>query len=103
MENGITINGKFYKVEWINDLVKLIIDEVTEKVTVELKKQQPVDKKVEKAFTKVYTVEEVAVLVRKSKSAVKRHIRIGILEAHKVGKPWLIPEESLLKYKFNPD
>ena len=46
----------------------------------------------------MYTLEEVAKIVRKSKMTVYRHIWDKKLEANKVGGTWLITQEQLEKY-----
>lgn len=103
MENGIIINGKFYKAEWVGDLVASIIAEATAAATNNLLKEldSRIDKQQEKDEKKMYKVHEVATVVKKANSTVAYHIRIGLLVAHKVGKSWLITEESLQKYRLN--
>ncbi len=46
----------------------------------------------------IYTVEEVAKLLRVSVATVRRLIRIGDLEAFPVGNQYRITQESLDKY-----
>ena len=46
----------------------------------------------------IYTVKEVAKLVGKTNWTISKHIRIGLLVAHKTGKSYTITETNLNNY-----
>lgn len=48
-----------------------------------------------------YTVEQVADISNKHRNTVSRHIKLGLLKANRVGKGYLISEESLKEYLNN--
>lgn len=48
-----------------------------------------------------YTVDQVAEIANKHRNTVSRHIKIGLLKANRVGKGFLISEESLKEYLNN--
>ncbi len=94
MEIGILIDGKYYPLEGVEKLLDLITDNIKKQVLTEISSRPVIEER-------NYTVGEVAQMVNKSTQTVTRHIRFGLLKAHKVGKSWLIPHESCLNYKYN--
>lgn len=49
--------------------------------------------------TMVFTVDEVAVVMKCHKTTVLNHIEKGILKANKPGKRWVITQQDLEDYK----
>lgn len=98
---GIVIDGKFHKVEWMQDLVhslsQNVIKNIMDKIEEQLEKNPPTMVK----NTRNYTVKQVASMTHKSLATVTRHCRIGLLKGAKVGKSWLISEENYRNYKDN--
>lgn len=54
-----------------------------------------------KAINQTYNVKDAALLTTKSLQTIRTHIKIGLLEAKKVGKNYVITQENLLKYIEN--
>lgn len=49
-------------------------------------------------YNRTYSVKEVALLTNITPLTVSRHIRMGLLEAKKGGKQWIITHENFNKY-----
>jgi hypothetical protein len=77
----------------MNILVNQVVDDVYEKIN---KKAPPVKPK--KIF---YTATEVAEMSKRTAETVRIHIKMGLLEAEKCGKRWMISEENYIKYISN--
>lgn len=45
-----------------------------------------------------YTVKEVASMLDKTTTTITRHIRLDLLEAHKIGKSYIITQNNLKNY-----
>jgi hypothetical protein len=83
----------FFQVIATPELVDFIAEKVIEKQQAMAPKMEPDD------LEKLFTVEEIAALVKKSTQTITRHCRLGLLEADKVGKSWLISKENYINYK----
>ena len=46
----------------------------------------------------LYTVEEVAEIVKITPYSIRTHINKGLLKAHKIGREWRVTKEDLEKY-----
>ncbi len=51
---------------------------------------------------KIYTVEDLIPILQVSRKAVRAYIAEGKLRGRKVGKRWLVTEESLRKFLNSP-
>jgi excisionase family DNA binding protein len=49
----------------------------------------------ELAGVKLYTVEEVAKMLQIAEATVRKYIKAGKLEANRIGRPYMVSEESL--------
>ncbi len=48
--------------------------------------------------TTAYTVDEVAEMLKKTPSTVRRYIALGMLKAQKVGRPYYITDKALEEF-----
>lgn len=48
-----------------------------------------------------YSVKEVAKITKRSKQTIRAHIKIGLLNAKKPGKNYIVTQENLTKYIEN--
>lgn len=92
----VVLNGRYYPIDWIPQLVDIISKSVFEKVLGQIAKVTP-----DNPPEQNYTVKVIATLTNRSVSTVTRHCRIGLLKGYKVGKSWLITEENYVRYKLN--
>lgn len=74
-------------------LVNQVADDVYQKLN---KKASPVKPK--KIF---YTATEIAEMSKRTEGTVRLHIKMGLLEAEKCGKRWMISEENYNNYVSN--
>ncbi len=94
MTSGIVIDGEFFELKGLEALVDHIASLAAEKAISKL------GTSVEPTGAELnYTVAEIAVLVKKSVATITRHIRLGLLKGHKIGKTWLVSEADYLAYK----
>jgi len=98
---GIVIDGKFHRIEWMQDLVHSLSQKVIRNIMEKIEEQLEKNPLKSATNTRNYTIQQVAVMTNKSFSTVTRHCRIGLLIGSKVGKSWLITHENYLKYIDN--
>jgi excisionase family DNA binding protein len=46
----------------------------------------------------MYTVEEISEMLKIPALSIRKYLRDGILQGHRIGKHWRIPKESLEKF-----
>jgi|GEM_PF-3074292 len=98
---GVVIEGKFHKVEWMQELVNSLSNKVIHNIIDKIDEQIKRSPSMRTANEQNYKVSQVAAMTQKSVSTVTLHCRIGLLKASKVGKSWLISEQNYLDYKNN--
>lgn len=98
---GIVIDGKFHKVEWMQDLVESLSQKVINNIISKIEEQLEKNPPNRDTGIRNYKVRQVASMTQKSVATITNHCRIGLLKASKVGKSWLITEENYLNYKNN--
>ena len=94
MQNGIYINGMFYQLNGLTDLIDSITEDIASKVASKLSHEAAIKRQNEKT----YTSKEIAALLKRSVSTVTRHLQIGLLKGNKIGKSWIISELELNEY-----
>jgi len=48
---------------------------------------------------KLYTLDDVAQIVDRAVAVVRRHVRTGKLDAHKVGRRYFVTDSNISEYK----
>ena len=82
--------------------IKMVLtDEDIDRIANAVIEKNKVKETVQKLENINYTVKDVAKFVKKNKITIRSHIKLGLLEANKIGNTWIITKESLNKYIGN--